>query len=243
MFTDQTFLVTGGTRGIGKATVQALIERGANVAFTYQSNRVLAEQICEELGQGNNILAVEADVQDFTQAQKTIAQVKERFNQLHGVVLNAGIARDKPFYMMSEEDWDVTIQTNLKGTFNYARASVFDFIKQKYGRIVCVSSVSAMKGVLGQVNYSTTKAGQIGFIKSLAKEVSKFGITVNAVAPGFIATDMWNDIPDDRKAKILGEIPLGRAGEASEVADAICFLLQSNYITGSVIAVDGGILI
>ncbi|MBD5797256.1 beta-ketoacyl-ACP reductase [Bacillus pseudomycoides] len=241
MLKGQTFLVTGGTRGIGKATVTALIESGANVVFTYQHNKEAAEELCSTLAHKGQILAIQADVQDFSQARDTIEKVKGHFNELHGLVINAGITRDKPFYMMSEEDWDITMQTNLKGTFNYARAAIYDFIKQKYGRIVCVSSVSGMKGIPGQANYSTTKAGQIGFVKTLAKEVSKYGITVNAVAPGFIATDMWRKIPDNLKNKILEEIPLGKVGEPSEVADAICFLLGANYITGSIITVDGGL--
>lgn len=241
MLTGQTFLVTGGTRGIGKATVTALFEAGANVGFTYQSNKEAADELCSMLGEKDRILAIHADAQDFSQAKLTIEKVKDRFKQLHGVIINAGITKDKSFYLMNEEDWDATMQVNLKGTFNYARAAIYDFMKQKYGRIVCVSSVSGIKGIPGQANYSTTKAGQIGFVKTLAKEVSRYGITVNAVAPGFIETDMWRTIPDNHKDKILQEIPLGRVGEPSEVADAICFLLKSSYITGSVITVDGGL--
>ncbi|MGG1230862.1 SDR family oxidoreductase [Bacillus halotolerans] len=241
MLKDKTYLITGGTRGIGKALVKALIDLGANVAFTYKSNGKLAEEICNEFGNQDKIFAVQADAHDFAQAKKTVEMIKERFNSLHGVVINAGVARNKPFYMMSEEDWDVTMQTNLKGTYNYARAAIFDFIKQKYGRIVCVSSVSAMKGFEGQTNYSTTKAGQVGFVKTLAKEVSQYGVTVNAVAPGRIATDMWDVVSDSHRDKLLKEIPVGRAGEPAEVAEAICFLLRSSYITGSVITIDGGL--
>lgn len=241
MLEGKTYLITGGTRGIGKATVKALIELGANVAFTYKSNNKIAEEICNQLGNKNNILSIQADVKDFFQAKETIEVVKEHFNGLHGLVINAGVARNKPFFMMSEEDWDTTMETNLRGTYNYARAAIFDFIKQEYGRIVCVSSVSATKGFKGQTNYSTTKAGQIGFVKTLAKEVAPYGVTVNAVAPGTINTEMWDVVSDSQRNSILEDIPLGRSGEPSEVAEAICFLLKSSYITGSVITIDGGL--
>ncbi|BFH69027.1 beta-ketoacyl-ACP reductase [Paenibacillus dendritiformis] len=243
MLRDKTFLVTGGTRGIGKATVEALVALGSNVAFTYKSNKELAEEICRELGNEQKILAIQADVQDFSQAKETVETVKRYFKGLDGLVINAGIANFKPLYIMSEDDWDLTMQTNLKGTYNYTRAVIYDFIKQKHGNIVCVSSVSAFRGYEAQTNYSTTKAGQIGFVKALAKEVSKYGVLVNAVAPGVIDTPMWDPASESRKEKIIKEIPLGRAGQPSEVADAICFLLRSSYITGTVITVDGGMTI
>ncbi|WP_156856522.1 3-oxoacyl-ACP reductase family protein [Oceanobacillus sp. AG] len=241
MLKDKTFLVTGGTRGIGKATVKTLIELGANVAFTYNTNKGLAEEICAEFDDENKIFAVQADARNFAQAKEAIKKVKERFNKLHGIVINAGVAKNKPFYLMKEEDWESIIQTNLNGTFNYARAAIFDFIKQNHGRIVCVSSVSAFKGFEGQTNYSATKSGQIGFVKTLAKEVAPYDVTVNAVAPGRIETDMWDSITESDKDKLLKDIPLGRAGNPSEVAEAICFLLGSNYITGSILTIDGGL--
>ncbi|MEM5028595.1 SDR family oxidoreductase [Priestia sp. WB3] len=241
MLKDKAYLVTGGTRGIGKATVKALIDLGANVAFTYNTNKSLAEEICEELGDKDKIFAVQADARNFSQAKETILKVKERFNKLHGIVINAGVAKNKPFYLMKEEDWENVIQTNLNGTINYARAAIFDFIKQNHGRIVCVSSVSAFKSFEGQTNYSATKAGQMGFVKTLAKEVARYDVTVNAVAPGRIETGMWDSIAESDKGKLLSDIPLGRAGVPSEVADAICFLLVSNYITGSILTIDGGL--
>lgn len=238
----ETFLVTGGSRGIGKATVKALMDSGANVAFTYQSNPDVAEAVCAEFeGARDRIVSYQADAQDFVQARSITAQVKERFGGLHGVILNAGITKDKPFFMMSEEEWDGPALTNLKGTFNYARAAIYDFIKQKYGRIVCVSSVSGLMGVPGQTNYSATKAGQIGLVRSLSKEVAKFGITVNAVAPGFISTDMWESMSESQRTQMQKDIPMGRPGKPEEVADAICFLLKSSYITGSVLVIDGGL--
>ncbi|RKP54141.1 SDR family oxidoreductase [Cohnella endophytica] len=244
MLNGQNFLVTGGTRGIGRSTVLSLAEAGANVAFTYRNGKEQAEQLYNELSafQGNYV-GFQADVQQFEEARQVIKQCKETLGGLDGLVLNAGITRDKLLFMMSEEDWDTTYSVNLKGTFNYARAAIFDFIKQKSGRIVCVSSISGQIGVSGQTNYSATKAGQIGFVKSLAKEVAKFGITVNAVAPGFIHTELWGEIPKDQREQILPQIPVGRPGTAEEVSNVIRFLLskQASYVTGSVITIDGGL--
>jgi 3-oxoacyl-[acyl-carrier protein] reductase len=242
MLRGQIFLVTGGSRGIGKATVEVLVRSGANVAFTYRSSKEASESLCDELaGEGGQVAAFQGEAHDLEQARSIVSQVKERFGGLHGMVINAGITKDKPFYMMSEEDWDAVMQTNLKGTFAYARAVIYDFIKQKYGRIVCLSSVSGLMGVPGQANYSATKAGQIGFVQTLSKEVAKFGVTVNAVAPGFVKTEMWESIPSSVKENLLKEIPLGRVGEAAEVADAVCFLLKAGYMTGSVLVMDGGL--
>lgn len=244
MTAGQNILVTGGSRGIGRATVTALVKAGANVAFTYQSNKDAADQLCAELhNESGLVFALQADVQSMDEARTAVEQAKQRLGGLDGLVLNAGMNRDRMLVMMSENDWDDTVSVNLKGTFNYARAAIYDFIKQRSGRIVVISSVSGQIGMPGQVNYAAAKAGQIGFVRTLAKEVAKYGITVNAVAPGFICTEMWEQMPAKKREQMLEQIPLGRVGQAEEVANAIAFLLspQASYITGSVITIDGGL--
>ena len=241
----KNFLVTGGSRGIGRATVLALARAGAQVAFTYSSNHAAAEEvIARAAGCGARVIARQADVQDFEQAKQLVIEIQQELGDLDGVVLNAGITRDGILAMMPEENWDEVVSTNLKGMFNYARASIYSMIRQRSGRVVCVSSVSGGRvGVMGQTNYGATKAAQIGFIKALAKEVALYGITVNAVAPGFIETDIWQTIPEAKRATLVSGIPQGRLGRPEEVAAAICFLLSENasYITGSVIEIDGGL--
>ncbi|MBW7476946.1 3-oxoacyl-ACP reductase FabG [Paenibacillus oenotherae] len=241
----QKFLVTGGSRGIGRATVLSLVEAGADVAFTYRSNQEAAEEVVAEAAKlgGGKVVSFLADAEDYAQAKQTIESVKEALGGLDGVVLNAGINRDKLLVMMAENDWDDVISTNLKGTFNYARASVYGLIQQRSGRIVVVSSVSGLIGTPGQVNYSATKAGQIGMVRTLANEVGKFGITVNAVAPGYIKTDMWDEMKEATREKVNLTIPAGRPGTPEEVANTIRFLLSpdASYINGSVIVIDGGL--
>lgn len=241
----QKILVTGGSRGIGKATVLALARSGADVAFTYSSNEnAAAEVLAEAQNMQGRVLAIQADVRDYQQARQVIADVQEQLSGLDGLVLNAGITRDGIFAMMSEKNWDEVIETNLKGVFNYTRAAIYGMVLQRSGKIVCVSSVSGGRlGVAGQTNYGATKAAQIGFVKSLSKEVASYGITVNAVAPGFIETDIWQSIPEAKRSHLLKSIPLGRLGQAEEVAAAICFLLsqEASYITGNVLTIDGGL--
>jgi 3-oxoacyl-[acyl-carrier protein] reductase len=238
-------LVTGGSRGIGKATVLALARSGASVAFTYSSNEAAAEAVvAEATSTAGHVIALRADVEDFQQARQVVEKAREALGDLDGLVLNAGITRDGVFAMMPEENWDKVIATNLKGVFNYARAAIYGMIRQRSGRVVCVSSVSGGQlGVAGQTNYGATKAAQIGFVKALSKEVSAYGITVNAVAPGFIETDIWQSIPEAKRNGLLKTIPLGRLGQPDEVAAAICFLLseQASYITGTVLTIDGGL--
>ncbi|GHO89519.1 3-oxoacyl-ACP reductase FabG [Dictyobacter formicarum] len=238
-------LVTGGSRGIGRATVLALARSGADVAFTYSSNQASAAEVlaaAEELE--GRVIAMQADVVSYEQAKQVVGDVQNELGDLDGLVLNAGITRDGVLAMMPEENWDSVVATNLKGVFNYARAAIYSMIRQHAGRVVCVSSVSGgLMGVAGQTNYGATKAAQIGFVKSLSKEVAAYGITVNAVAPGFIETDIWQSIPAAKRAGLLKSIPQGRLGQPEEVAAAICFLLSedASYITGSVIEIDGGL--
>jgi 3-oxoacyl-[acyl-carrier protein] reductase len=240
------FLVTGGSRGIGKATVLALVRSGAYVAFTYGHDQTAAEEVLSEAAAeaGGRAIAVQASVQDYKRARQVIEEVQQKLGDLDGLVLNAGITRDGILAMMPEEKWDEVIETNLKGVFTYTRAAIYAMIRQGSGRIVCVSSVSGGRiGVAGQTNYGATKAAQIGFVKALAKEVAPHGITVNAVAPGFIETDIWHSIPEAKRSSLLKSIPQGRLGLPEEVAALIRFLLsdEAGYITGSVVAIDGGL--
>lgn len=241
----KTVLVTGGSRGIGKATVLALARSGNSVAFTYSSNELAAEAVVAEAAStAGHVIALRADVEDFQQAKQVVEEAQKALGDLDGLVLNAGITRDGVFAMMPEENWDKVIATNLKGVFNYTRAAIYGMIRQRHGRVVCVSSISGGRlGASGQTNYGATKAAQIGFVKSLSKEVAAYGITVNAVAPGFIETDLWQSVPEAKRESLLKTIPQGRLGQPDEVATAICFLLseQASYITGTVLTIDGGV--
>ncbi|MFH1413943.1 MAG: 3-oxoacyl-[acyl-carrier-protein] reductase [Candidatus Omnitrophota bacterium] len=235
-------LVTGGNKGIGAAIVKEFVKEGVQVAFTYRKDFASARKLLKELN-GKKVLLLQLDITDFEQAKKAIEKVKEKFGGLDILVNNAGINKDSLLMFMSKDDWDNTINTNLNGVFNVTRAAIFTFMKQKSGSIVNISSVAAMVGLPGQTNYAASKAGIIGFTKSLAKEVAKSGINVNAVAPGFIETDMLTRIPDKIKKEILNMVPMGRVGRAEEVAKLVTYLASdaAEYITGQALNIDGGI--
>lgn len=238
---DLVAIVTGGSRGIGAATAKKLAARGVHVAIVYAGNRDAAEVVCKTCidAYGVKALAYQCDVADYSKVKETVAAVKKDFGTVNILINSAGITRDKLLAMMNEEDFDAVVATNLKGTFNFIRHCAGLFIRNKGGSIVNVSSVVGLGGNAGQANYAATKAGVIGLTKSVAKELSAKNIRCNAVAPGFIATDMTKALADADDAWIK-QIPLARAGEAEEVADAIVFLAGASYITGEVLRVDGG---
>ncbi len=241
---NKVAIVTGGTRGIGRSIVIALAKEGADTAFTYVKNPALADSLVDEVKEvGRRALPAQIDVRDFENAKIFVDKVKEEFGKIDMLVNNAGINRDRSLMMMTKEDWSVVIDTDLTGVFNTTRACIITFLKQKSGNIVNVSSVSGIHPLAGQVNYASAKAGIIGFTKSLAKEVAPYNIRVNAVAPGFIETDMTAALDEKYKNKLLNTIPLGRFGATDEVADVVVFLLsdRSKYITGEVIQIDGGL--
>lgn len=245
-FEGKTAIVTGATRGIGRAIALELARRGCNVGFNYIASHQQALTLSSDIEQmGGRSMSFQVDVCDLAGARKMVERVKQAFGKIDFLINNAGVLRDKAFYKQEEDDWKTVLDTNLIGTFNFTRAVITDMMKKTSGRVVCLTSVSGLRGVVGQANYSAAKAGIIGFVHSLAKEVGPFGITVNAVAPGFIETDMVESFQEERKKAMFTMIPLKRFGKAEEVAHLVCFLLSDEacYITGQVIAIDGGVSI
>lgn len=241
---DKVAIVTGGTRGIGRAIVFELIENGAKVLFTYlksdESAGIMLDEIKEINGEAE---AIKADVRLYDDAKRTVEEAINKFGHLDILVNNAGIAKDKALMMMEPSEWLDVINTNLTGYFNMAKASIVTMMKQKSGNIINISSIAGVVGMPRQVNYSSAKAGELGLTKSLAKEVAQYGIRVNAVAPGFIDTDMTKELK--QKDEFLKMIPFGRFGKPEEVAKVVTFLAseKSGYITGQVLKVDGGLAI
>ncbi len=234
-------IVTGASRGIGKATAIRLASMGANVAVIFSGNDDAAKETVEScVALGVNAKAYKCDVSSAEETKNTVQEIRKDFGSVEILVNNAGITKDGLLAFMKEEDFDRVIAVNLKGAYNMIKNVSPLMLRSKCGRIVSVSSVSGMMGNAGQANYSASKAGIIGLTKSVARELAARGITCNAVAPGFIETDMTKDLPQDNNP-LLSSIPLGRMGKAEDVADAIAFLVTSDYITGEVLKVDGGI--
>ena len=243
MLKGKAAIITGGVRGIGKAIAREFCENGADVLLCYRSNDEQARKTAEELaGFGTRIELLKGDVADPETAKAAVAKAKECFGRVDILVNNAGITRDKLLMRMSDTDFTDVISANLNGSFYFLSAAAKVMIKQKSGRIINLSSVAGVKGNPGQVNYSASKAGVVGMTMSAAKELGRRGITVNAIAPGFIETEMTEGLSEELRAKMQERIPLGHMGTAENVADAAAFLAsdQASYITGQVLSVDGG---
>lgn len=241
MLKDKTVIVTGGAKGIGKAIAIAFAKEGANIVLNYRSTS--PEDVVKEIEDlGVKCLAVMADISDFEQAKQLVDKAVEEFKTIDVLVNNAGITKDNLLLKMSESDFDMVINTNLKGAFNMIKHTSKIMLKQKSGSIINMSSVVGLTGNIGQVNYSASKAGMIGMTFSTARELASRGITCNAIAPGFITTDMTDVLPDSIKESVLNTIPLKRFGTTDEIASTAVFLAKNKYITGQVITVDGGMV-
>lgn len=242
---DKVAVVTGASRGIGRAIALELARRGASVVVNYNRSAEAAHEVVSAIEEeGGQALAVQADVSELEQAATLVKAAIDTFGTIDILVNNAGTTRDRLLMMMSEDDWDVVLRTNLKGVFNCCKAAARKMMRQRSGRIISISSVSGIAGQGGQTNYAASKAGVIGLTKSLAKELGPRNITVNAVAPGFVPTALTNDLSEEMKEKAREATPLGRMGRPEEIAYAVAFLASdlAGFITGEVLTVDGGLV-
>ena len=240
---NRVAIVTGASRGIGRAVALELAARGASVVVNYNNSPDRAEGVVKEIeAAGSKAAAFQADVSDFEAAGKLVKFAVETFGDLHILVNNAGITRDMVIMLMPEADWDAVIDTNLKSTFNCSKAAVKHMMRKRYGRIISIASVAGQMGNPGQTNYSASKGGQIAFTKALAREVAARNVTVNAIAPGFVETEILDAMPEGTLEAALKMVPLARTAQPEEIGYAVAFLAsdQAGYITGQVLGVDGG---
>jgi 3-oxoacyl-[acyl-carrier protein] reductase len=237
-------LVTGSGRGIGAAIARTLADSGASICINDIDQKTAESTAAELEATGVQTIAVQADVGDFEQAEQMVKTTIDKFGKIDILVNNAGLTRDQVLMRMPEEDWDLVLRVNLKSAFNCSKAAIRNMMRNRYGRIVNMASVSGVAGNFGQTNYSASKAGMIGFTKSLAREVATRNITVNAVAPGYIPTDLTDDMAEEFKEAIRAQIPMGRFGDKQDVANAVAFFVsdEASYITGQVLNVDGGMV-
>jgi len=240
-FKDQRVIVTGGTRGIGKAISQAFLEAGATVIATYLHNREKAEEFLQN-NANYDLEIAQCDCTNELEVQNFFEDLEDKYSSIEILVNNAGIRKDQLLATMKKDDFEAVINTNLTGTFLMSKYSILQFLKNRYGRIINISSISGVHGIAGQGNYAASKAGQIAIAKSLSKEVAKKKITVNSILPGFIETEMLDGLPPEQLKNYIKEIPLKRLGQAREVAHGVLFLASRNasYITGTTLEISGG---
>ena len=244
LLSGKVALITGGSRGIGEALVRAMAAEGADIAFTYHSSQESANKIASKASEGGQkVKAYKSDAADYNQAQELIKTVMDEFSRIDILINNAGITKDTLMLRMGEEQWDQVIEVNLKSVFNLTKHALRPMLKQRAGSIINMSSVVGVFGNAGQANYAASKAGIIGFSKSIAKEVGSRGIRCNAVAPGFIETDMTHSLSEEQQKAYIDNIPLKRLGTGKDIADTCIFLGSdmSTYVTGQVISVCGGL--
>jgi len=242
---DKVALVTGASRGIGRSIAIALGQKGVKVAVNYAGSEGRAQEVVDSIkAAGSEAFAVQCDVSDIGAVQDMVQQVITTFGSMDILINNAGITKDNLIMRMKEADWDEVINTNLKGVFNTTKAATRPMMKQKQGKIINIASIGGIIGNAGQANYVAAKSGVIGLTKTTARELASRNITVNAIAPGYIATEMTEDLPEDVKASMLSQIPLNRLGDPEDVAKVALFLVSdaSDYMTGQIICVDGGMV-
>ncbi|MGM9967308.1 MAG: 3-oxoacyl-[acyl-carrier-protein] reductase [Rummeliibacillus sp.] len=239
---NKVAIVTGASRGIGAEIAKVLAKNGATVVATYSSSEVEMQKIIQEIEeQGGQAIAVKANVSELEDSRRLIDEVLKQFTKVDILINNAGITKDRSFRKMSKDEWDQVINVNLNGIFHTTSAVINHMIDRKYGRIINISSIIGQAGGFGQTNYAASKAGILGFTKSLALETAKSGITVNAVCPGFIETEMVAAMPEKVKNNIIAKVPMQRLGTTSEIAEAVLYLIQASFVTGQEINVNGGL--